>query len=198
MLNSKGLFQIFKDNNTDKAGHGYHSIYTLLSLLKEPKRILEIGVFTGGSMYSWAEYFSDTEIVGIEVNGDWGGQVECDDRMNVIIADAVNAKVEGNFDWIIDDGSHNGDDVEKCFGKFWKQLNPGGWYIIEDLHCGFPQFAGGQYNGSHKKGWYNWLMGLVANNLHQEGKSANLYPEDISPFGMVFMDRSIIAIQKRV
>lgn len=103
-------------------------------------RLLEIGVMDGLSMKMWREYYPNAEIVGIDIkdmshmyNSDW----QVPESVKLI---EVNGTVEkpvralGNFDIIIDDGSHFMHDQQRSFELlYYSQLNKGGIYIIEDL-----------------------------------------------------------------
>lgn len=103
-------------------------------------RLLEIGVMDGLSMRMWREYYPKANIVGIDIkpmeymhNSDW--QVpETVDLIQCDGTDPKQTKELGNFDIIIDDGSHYWADQQKSFDILYKQqLNKGGVYIIEDL-----------------------------------------------------------------
>lgn len=190
MINKKGLKQIFDDNGCDKSQHGFHTLYTLLSYMKEPNRILEIGVLEGASIRSWHDYFTDVYIVGMDIN-DKRKIVLPEDRCEFIVGDATKLDVGGFYDWIIDDGSHKSIDVKEAFALYWPRLNSKGWYIIEDVHCAFKEYYP-DYGG-----WADWLFNLVAVNLHQLGENEKLNPNDLPQFGLVMQDKSIIAIQKR-
>lgn len=103
-------------------------------------RLLEIGVMDGLSMKVWREYYPKAEIVGIDIkdmshmhNSDW----QVPESVKLI---EVNGTVEkpvralGNFDIIIDDGSHFMHDQQRSFELlYYSQLNKGGIYILEDL-----------------------------------------------------------------
>lgn len=103
-------------------------------------RLLEIGIMDGASMKMWREYYPKAEIVGLDIynkehlyNDDWGVPKS-------IKLLQVNATVEpfvrelGMFDVVIDDGSHFMHDQQRSFELlYYKQLNKGGVYIIEDL-----------------------------------------------------------------
>ena len=103
-------------------------------------RLLEIGVMDGLSMKMWREYYPNAEIVGIDIkdmdhmhNDDW----QVPDSVKLIRCDGTDPKQTkplGMFDIIIDDGSHYWSEQQKSFEiLYYKQLNPGGIYIIEDL-----------------------------------------------------------------
>ena len=103
-------------------------------------RLLEIGVMDGLSMKMWREYYPNAEIVGIDIkdmdhmhNNDWQVPmsvklIRCDGT------DPEQVKKLGNFDIILDDGSHYWLEQQKSFEiLYYNQLNAGGTYIIEDL-----------------------------------------------------------------
>ena len=100
--------------------------------------LVEIGVFRGQSVDLWARYFSQAHIVGVDVNP------ECkrygSDRVTIEIGDVENpellARLARKFDplVIIDDGSHRADHQIFVFERLFPALQPGGVYIVEDLH----------------------------------------------------------------
>lgn len=103
-------------------------------------RLLEIGVMDGLSMKMWREYYPKAEIVGIDIkdmdhmhNNDW----QVPDSVKLIKCDGTDpeqVKKLGNFDIILDDGSHYWLEQQKSFEiLYYSQLNAGGTYIIEDL-----------------------------------------------------------------
>lgn len=107
-------------------------------------RLLEIGVMDGLSMKMWREYYPNAEIVGIDIkdmsfmhNSDW----QVPESVQLIQCDGTDPKqLEklGMFDIIIDDGSHYMSHQQKSFKHlYYKQLNKGGFYIIEDLWTSF-------------------------------------------------------------
>lgn len=107
-------------------------------------RLLEIGVMDGLSMKMWQEYYPNAEIVGIDTkdmsfmhNTDW----QVPESVKLITMDGTDPKQLadlGNFDIIIDDGSHYMSHQQKSFKHlYYNQLNKGGFYIIEDLWTSF-------------------------------------------------------------
>lgn len=72
------------------------------------KRLLEIGVEGGGSLFMWREYFPNAEIFGIDEKP--CRQLEGRERIKTFIGDAYQKSmvdlVGDNFDIIIDDGPH--------------------------------------------------------------------------------------------
>ena len=74
--------------------------------------ILEIGVQNGGSLETWAKYFWNAEkIVGIDVDPKCADLKFEDKRIKVIVGDSKTTHIDSTFDIIIDDGSHQSDDI---------------------------------------------------------------------------------------
>ena len=154
----KTLDQIAIECQTDRATvfsrtwgkpHGYAPHYdkAFSHLRDHPVKLLEIGVGGGEGIRMWLEYFSKGDIYGVDsVYGtndyDTDGKVKryCfhqgvqgDPEMWVRVIDDVG----GNFDIIIDDGSHINTDIIVSFIALWQHVKPGGFYAIEDLNTAY-------------------------------------------------------------
>lgn len=91
----------------------------------------------------WAEYFVNGSITGCDnraerVDGVRGERTECyllDQRSKKALAEFRNG-INGimGFDIIVDDASHVMKDQQITLAAFFPLLNPGGLYVIEDLH----------------------------------------------------------------
>jgi hypothetical protein len=139
--------QILDKYNTDKnsSHHNYGRQYEDVFRNFRDKNIkyLEIGVFNGGSIKSFREIFKHAEcIVGIDINEDCKQYEDLDSNIHVEIGDATDHKFlqyitdrYGNFDVILDDGSHNNVDVIKSFELLFPLLNDNGVYVVEDTAC---------------------------------------------------------------
>ena len=158
------LQSIAKLYKSDKLDHGYIKIYD--SYFKEIKnkelKILEIGVADGKSLLTWSDYFKNSVIIGIDIHKI--DIIEKNlDRKNIkihqgsqsdekFINDIINQY--GNFDIIIDDGSHISKDVKKSFHLLFPSLNNKGLYVVEDMQTSYNHFFGGnafdlKYSNSH-------------------------------------------------
>ena len=125
---------------TDKSTvHSYMPTYEEIfsSLRDKPINLLEIGVFKGGSLEMWKDFFhEESNISGIDNFSDKDADREkamsvkgCkihDCGVNMFDTDEM-------FDIIIDDGSHLWPDVELAITKLWKNLKQDGIYVIEDI-----------------------------------------------------------------
>ncbi len=145
MLNDPELNQIFDKNGSDKGHncHHYGRVYGfLLQRLRDKQvKILEIGVYNGASLRSWADYFRNATIVGVDIKCDFKPTSE---RINIEIGDSSDItflsnliKKHGAFDIIIDDGSHRSSDQQIAFKALWPYLNSGGVYVVEDLEVSY-------------------------------------------------------------
>ena len=126
-------------------GHGFAKYYELhLENLKQKKfNLLEIGTWKGASAASFCKYFQNANIVSIDRNFKIQFSssrlyfYNCNTTKTEEVLSLVkilNKKNFNKFDIIIDDGSHLLSDIIKNFVFFFKFLNPGGFYIIEDYN----------------------------------------------------------------
>jgi SAM-dependent methyltransferase len=145
-----------KKNGMTKFIHYLHSYNEYFYFLKENRkkiRILEIGVFSGGSLDMYKEFFGKKKIkiVGIDIDK------EClkfnDEISEIQIGDQENEefltkfkKKHTIFDLIIDDGGHTCEQQKKSFEFLFPLLSDGGIYIIEDVSHRFFSYINGLLN----------------------------------------------------
>jgi hypothetical protein len=129
---------------------GSHAKQSRESTLTQPLKILEIGVWKGGSLQLWRSYFGEEAIIyGIDIDESAGNQGVTDAQIRIgSQSDATFLKSVvsemGGLDIVIDDGSHLSNDVINTLNVLFPLLSVGGIYIIEDLHTSYwPKFGGG-------------------------------------------------------
>lgn len=114
----------------------------------EPIRILELGVWKGGSLDLWRQFFGPQAVIyGVDIVDPGrvitGGEVRIGSQIDSEFLASVVREM-GGVDVVIDDGSHLSKHVVKSFEILYPMLNPGGLYIIEDLHTSYwPTYGGG-------------------------------------------------------
>jgi len=124
--------------------HNYIPIYENLfkDLKHKPIDFLEIGIYNGGSLKLWRDYFTQATITGIDiVYTDTAKTTLADTNVNVYLSDSTDSnsdvltnKIKNtDFDVIIDDGCHSFEYQYKTLQNYWKKLKNGGIYIIEDI-----------------------------------------------------------------
>lgn len=122
----------------------YESV--LSSLRTRPIRMLEIGVWHGGSLQMWRRYLHpESVIVGIDIDQAARQFDDPSQRVHVRIgrqqeASFLQSVVSefGPFDAILDDGSHMTSHMVETFRHLFPNgLASGGVYIVEDIHANY-------------------------------------------------------------
>ena len=122
----------------------YEEVFSKFRAKKQVK-ILEIGVHHGGSLCMLKESFPDAYIVGIDIkpeckeceNQDQSIFVEIGDQGNTEFLAEVIAK-HGEFDIVIDDGSHIASHQQMSFlYLFLNGLANHGVYLVEDIFVNY-------------------------------------------------------------
>jgi hypothetical protein len=111
-------------------------------------RILEIGIYSGGSLDMWREYFgAQCRIYGVDIEPACKNYES--DCVKVYIGDQADRnfwtrfkKEVPPFDIVIDDGGHRPEQQIVSIEELLPHLRPGGVYICEDVHGTLNSFAG--------------------------------------------------------
>jgi hypothetical protein len=112
----------------------------LTPLWATAKRVLEIGIDHGGSLQLWKRYFASAEIVGLDINPLCKAYEE--ERISVAIGDQTDTALLnslGEFDVVIDDGSHDPAHQTITFSTLWPKTRK--LYVIEDCHGAKPNIV---------------------------------------------------------
>lgn len=135
---------------SDKGSHhGYERFY--FSIFKELEfkniRLLEIGVADGKSINIWNSFFKNANhIYGIGYKNFQTEYIQkVNDNTTIFMGDQSNKDFlnkfvedsEGNFDIVIDDGSHVPSHIQTSFEVLWNQVRSDGYYIIEDIETSY-------------------------------------------------------------
>jgi hypothetical protein len=196
----------------------YFEVYDSLfsALRSRPIRMLEIGVYQGGSLRMWRKVLHpDSVIVGIDIDPNCARFGSPDEQLHVRIGDQADpvflgsvAAEFGPFDVILDDGSHICSHMIASFGHlFLSALAARGLYIVEDTHTNFwAQYRDRAYSfidlakdlidvmHSH----YALQAGEPAYRIGHSHQGASLnVPRISAQIQAISFHDSIIAIQKR-
>ena len=145
------LFEIFNSDkgmhfstyqNKEIKSHNYAIFYEkyFKDLRNKELRVLEIGSHEGKALAAFYYFFQNAFLVGANINP---FQMKFHSkRMEEIYIDVSSKKIlknfsnyiNKNFDIIIDDASHNLRDILITLPIMFKKLNPGGYYVIEDVN----------------------------------------------------------------
>lgn len=117
----------------------------------KPVTVVEFGVFQGGSLQMWRDYFGpQAHIVGVDINPQCADMA--DGQTEIVIGDqedreflrALGARL-GKIDVVIEDGGHTMAQQINTFEEFWPRMRDGGVFLIEDLHTSYWEHYGGGY-----------------------------------------------------
>lgn len=142
-----------KKYDTDKGSEYLSHYQTYFNALRErPVNLLELGVFNGGSLLLWRDYFKDGTILGLDMNPvelrDESGRIHLfkgRQQDTALLDQLVDEHAPGGLDIVIDDASHIGEATKISFWHLFEHhLKPGGIYVIEDWRTGY---------------WGNWQDG---------------------------------------
>lgn len=137
------LFYKYHADKTPRIKHHYSDVY--YDLFKDRresvKKVLEIGVAEGASLFAWRDFFPNAMIYGGEIEQKRVDNLQGLERIKVFkcnqsrIKDLDNITKEiDNFDLIVDDGSHHTSDQYLTCISIVPQLKEGFIYVIEDVH----------------------------------------------------------------
>ena len=132
----------------------YFDIYErhLRRFVGRETHIVEVGIYSGGSLDMWKEYFgADCHLYGVDVEG--ACKAYEDRQTRVFVGDQADRSFWQRFkrevpkvDILIDDGGHHPEQQIVTLEEMLPHLRPGGVYICEDVHGvlnGFSAFAHG-------------------------------------------------------
>ncbi len=132
------------------SGHDYCPTYERIlgPLRDQPATLCELGVLHGESIAMWLEYGPKWQVIGVDA----GEITPCPDQSRQ--AELTRALTSSRFtyfqcavhesqaanllrpeccDVLIDDASHDPEQVWAAFQSFWQAVKPHGYYVIEDV-----------------------------------------------------------------
>jgi hypothetical protein len=140
------MFKTLIDNNrTDKNTiHSYLDLYELILRHKKytATDVLEVGIWNGGSIKLWHDYFVNANVYGLDImklDNVWD-EVKNKDRIklfteiNAYDTNVFNEKFsDKKFDFVLDDGPHTLESMITFITLYSKILKEDGILIIEDV-----------------------------------------------------------------
>jgi hypothetical protein len=105
------------------------------------KHVLEVGIFDGGSIKLWSDYFVNATVYGVDVmdtTNVWDGIKEKDNIVLHTSTDAYNPSFVEQFqntplDMCLDDGPHTLESMKQFILLYSPLLTENGILIIEDV-----------------------------------------------------------------
>lgn len=141
-----------QDDRLATKWHHYLEVYDrhLSRYRGKPVRILELGIFQGGSLQMWRRYLGpDAVIHALDIN-EACAQID-EPGITVHIGSQADAgllrriaEAMGGIDVVIDDAGHISPDQIASFEILYPLMAPDGVYIVEDVHASYwPELGGG-------------------------------------------------------
>lgn len=136
----------------------------------EPVRLLEIGVWQGGSLDLWRQCFGESAVIfGVDIDEKCSGlpvrsaQIRIGSQADPQFLQDVVLEM-GGVDVVIDDGSHVSAHVLTSLRTLFPLLADGGLYIIEDLVTSYmPEYGG----GLRRRGSSIELLKMLVDHVNQ-------------------------------
>jgi cephalosporin hydroxylase len=169
------LEELVDNDRTDKNTiHSYLPLYQKLLIKKKEtaKNVLEIGIYKGGSIKLWNNFFINANVYGLDImiyNHVWN-TFKNEDRIKLYTSnDAYNNEFFNNnflnknikFDFMLDDGPHTLESMIQFIKLYSQIMTDDGILIIEDIQSW---------------DWIDILKNSVPENLKEFIKAYDLRP----------------------
>lgn len=203
------LCELAEKYGSDKgpSTHNYTPVYydLMCGTQESTNKVLEIGVLKGASIKMWVDFFPKAHVYGIDIDRK-ALALPLGQRFIPIHGDQANedtwSMAGGDFDYIVDDGSHIPEHRVYTFEENFWRVRLGGYWIIEDTHCMFHT----EFNPSLDTFLYKWFFqrimnqqmgGVEAGNFY---KAANTFGKNVDPLTQKIYGirsyKSIIMVEK--
>ena len=132
----------FFSDNIKHSGHGYDAFYEKLFKENRTKNlnIMEFGIHHGDSLAALSSYFPNANIVGVDKNPfstNYKSKrirtLHCDVSSEKNL-DSLSNYLNKDYDYIIDDASHNPIHQKLTLFSMFQNLKSGGIFVIEELN----------------------------------------------------------------
>jgi len=169
------LAELVDNNRSDKnTVHSYLPLYQelLVSKKETAKNVLEIGIFEGGSIKLWSDFFTNSTVYGLDtmkLDDVWEG-IKNNEKIKLytsndaynnefVVTNFLNNNIK--FDFMLDDGPHSIESMIQFIKLYSQMMTDDGILIIEDVQCW---------------GWIDVLKNAVPAHLKQYIKVYDLRP----------------------
>ena len=141
------LEEIVDNSRTDKnTVHSYLPLYQKLLISKKEtaKNVLEVGIYMGGSIKLWSDFFTNANVYGLDIiniNNVWK---DIKNKENIILYTSTDAYNNDFFitnflnknikcDFMLDDGPHTLESMKQFIKLYSQIMMDDGILIIEDV-----------------------------------------------------------------
>jgi hypothetical protein len=166
----------------------YWNIYHrhLQKFIGKDVHLVEVGVYSGGSLAMWKSYFGgDCRVYGVDIEPACSAYQ--DETTRIFIGDQADRSFWNRFkaqvprvDILIDDGGHLPEQQIVTLEEMLPHISPGGVYLCEDVHsinnrfCGYVHGLVDALNATHQK--EGTELAAVPSPFQTAVSSVHLYP----------------------
>jgi hypothetical protein len=140
----KTLVEMADPKTTDKGTvHSYLEVYDELFAPRRysARRVLEVGVLDGGSIWLWQQYFKSALVYAVDCSScakvplpaERVRLVHSVDAYTQGLVQSLSAAEPGGFDVLLDDGAHSLETIKFFASAYPRLLAPQGVLVIEDV-----------------------------------------------------------------
>lgn len=156
---------------------------------------VEIGVFGGGSLFMWRDFFGPkARIIGIDYNPNAkilekeGFEIFIGDQSSTIFWEEFY-KTIGNIDILLDDGAHRYSHQIETILNSENNINDGGMIIIEDTHTSYMI----EFGPTKSKNFIVWMLDYI-NGINYRYGGFNHPTPNLNAYSVEFFE-SFVAIK---
>lgn len=200
--------QNYFENNTSNAIHKWRHYFDIYDFWfkkykNKPVVILEIGVYQGGSLNMWSDYFGEeAKIFAIDINP------LCKQFETENIKIFIGSQEDREFlkyvksqipkvDIVIDDGGHTMKQQIVSFEELYEHINEDGIYLCEDLHTSYLKNYGGGFKNPNS--FIEYSKNLIDSINAWHSKESKLKVDSITKntYALHYYD-SVLVVEKKV
>lgn len=164
--------------------------------------IVEIGIFKGGSLQMWKDYFGDKcKIIGVDIDPrckqfeEEQIEVMIGSQEDPIFLEELKRKVP-KIDILIDDGGHTMNQQIVTFESLFSHISEDGVYLCEDLHTSYWEEYGGGYKRENSYIEYSKNFVDYINAWHSRNNNLRINSFTKTVHSLHYYD-SVLVIEKR-
>ena len=204
----KSDLESYFQNNQKRLIHKwshYFDIYErhFSSFRGKPCTILEIGIFHGGSLQMWKDYFGDqVQIYGVDINPNCKEleeeniEIHIGSQSDKAFLRDLKTKIP-KVDILVDDGGHNMRQQIITYNELFDHVKDNGIYLCEDTHSSYILEHGG---GLKRRGTFIEFSKNFIDQLHAyHSRQSNFQPSEFTKsVDSVHYYDSMVIIEKRL
>jgi hypothetical protein len=147
--------------------------------------VLEFGIFHGGSLQMWRDYFGpDAQIHGVDINpacralAEPGTTIHIGDQADRGFLRRLAAEIGAPVDVLVEDGGHEFVQQIATFEELYPLMSEDGVFVIEDLHTSYWRMYGGDVG---RRGTFVEYAKTLVDRLNAwHSESPTLQPDDFT------------------